>query len=155
LLSYDRQMGRAFIFLLAVFTGCSGDTPIPATPLAGTLNGMPWTAMGAKADNASTPGEKSVYIHPAPVTCTGFGADPSVVLVVPWRAGVQVLGLSSEATVFIYMDNTAHVVFDGRIEILTAPTEVGASAQLRLRASFEDDDDDMFVEGEIAVPLCE
>jgi hypothetical protein len=49
-------MGRLIGFFVVVWAACSGDTPIPGTPLAGTLNGTPWTAMGAKADTASTPG---------------------------------------------------------------------------------------------------
>jgi hypothetical protein len=65
------------------------------------------------------------------------------------------LGLQAEATVFIFFDATAHLVLDGRIEVLAAPTEVGATAPFRIRAVFVDGDDDLFVEGEIQVQICE
>lgn len=150
---------RAFLVLALFATACGtdpGDDPVPATPLAGDLNGTPWTAGSAIARNASTPGEKRIWIHPDPdLGCSGFGDEPYVALVMPWLAGTQTLGLEADATVFIYFEATAHLVFEGRIELPEAATEVGATPLLRLRAVFEDGDDDLFVEGEIAVELCE
>lgn len=148
------------ILLVLFAVACSGsdpsEEPVPATPLAGSLNGTPWTAGSAKARNAPTPGEMRIWIHPdTELGCTGFGDEPYVALVMPWIAGTQTIGLQSEATVFIYFELTAHVVLEGRIELPDAATEVGATPLLRLRAVFEDTDDDLFVEGEIPVEICE
>ena len=49
--------------------------------------------------------------------------------------------VNAEATVFIYFEATAHLVFEGRIELPEAATDVGATPLLRLRAVFEDGDD--------------
>ena len=148
------------VLMLVVAAACSSespqDEPVPAVPLAGTLNGMPWTAGSANAKPASTPGEMRIWIYPdAALGCSAFGDDPYVAMVFPWLAGAQPINFGSEAVAFIYMDATAHVVLDGRIELPDAPTAVGATPLLRLRASFQDGDDDMFVEGEIAVQICE
>jgi len=156
---YRDDMRTTVGILAGTLVACGAgpaDEPVPGTPLAGQLNGVPWTAGSAHARDASDPGEKIVSIYPdVDLACGRLGDDPYVTAVLPWTAGVQPLGLDAEATVFIYLDMTAHVVFDGRIEILEAPTDVGATAPFRIRAVFEDEDDDLFVEGEIAVQLCE
>jgi hypothetical protein len=149
-------------FVIAVLLGACGgggggntDEPVPRTPLAGDIAG-PWTAGGATARNASDPGEKVVEIHPdAGYTCGDFGDEPYVGAVLPWVEGAMPIGLESPASVFIYFDATAHIVLDGRIEVITAPTDIGATGTFRIRAAFEDQDGDLFVEGEVRVQICE
>jgi hypothetical protein len=147
---------RVHLVLILLGACGGGDEPIPATPLAGQLNGMPWMAGGATAEMGSDPGEKSVSIHPdVDLTCASFGDAPYVAAGMPWQAGTYGLGLDADAFVFIFHESVIHVVLDGRVELITAPTEVGAVATLRIRASFQDGDDDLFVEGEVAVQICE
>ena len=142
--------------LLAACATDPNDEPVPATPLDGRINNTPWVAGGGVARAASDDGEKTIYVYPdATVTCSTFGDEPYMVAVLPWVEGVQRLGLESEATVYFYFDATIHLVFDGRIEVITAPTEVGATAPFRIRASFLDSDDDILVEGEVKVTICE
>lgn len=151
------RRGILAITLLAACGSDPGEEPIPSTPLAGTLNGMPWTAGSAIARENSDPGEKTVYMYPDAVTCTDLvGDEPYIAAVMPWRAGAQSMGFHDDApTVFIYFDATAHVVLDGRIELPEAVTEVGAMTTFRIRAIFEDSDDDLHAEGEIQVLICE
>src|SRR5688572_13907869 len=124
------QATRALVAGAMLIGACGtdpADEPVPATPLDGRLNNVPWVAGGAVARRASDEGEKSIYIYPdTGLTCSTFGDEPYVVAVLPWVEGVQILGLESEATVYFYLDATIHLVFDGRIEILAAPTEIGA-----------------------------
>ncbi len=145
--------------MLAATAACGddpGDTPIPATPLAGELNGVAFTAGGATARQGSDPTERVIEIHPdAGYGCGDFGDEPYVAIVMPWTPGAEPLGFDSDATVFFFFDATAHLVLDGRLELDDAPTEPGATATLRVRASFVDRDDDLFVEGQVAVELCE
>jgi hypothetical protein len=154
-------MHKGTLAVIALVAACGGadpgEDPVARTPLMGTLNGMPWVAGGAVVKENSDPGEKSVYMYPdANLTCTTFGAEPYVVAVMPWTAGGHPLGFHENApTVFIYFDATAHVVLDGRIELDAAPVEVGATTTFRIRALFEDTDDDLNVEGEIQATICE
>ena len=149
----------ACVFLVAGCGGGGGDgnrtDPVPSTPLAGMLNGTPWTAVSARAKNSSTAGEKSIRIYPNTVTCAQIGAEPYVVVGTAWVPGNVEVDLESDSVIFIFMDATAHVVLDGRIELPSAPTDVGAKVMMGLRASFEDGDDDLFVEGQVEVEICE
>jgi hypothetical protein len=146
------------LLLLAIaLSACGGeDGPVPATPLAGELNGTPWMA-GAATASRSDPGEMAIRIDPdAAFTCgSSFGDAPYIGVLTPWTTGYHPIGLESEAAVFIYMDETVHLVLDGRIELDATPLEPGAVTSLRLRASFQDDDDDLFVEGAVQVQICE
>lgn len=153
-------MRGRLLLAMGMLAACGGtdpsEEPISATPLDGVLNGVPWVAGGAVARGASTDGEKSIYIHPdTDLSCSRYGGEPYLVAVLPWVEGVQPLGLDAEATVYFYFDATIHLVFDGRVEILGAPTEIGATAPFRIRAIFEDSDDDLHAEGEIQVQICE
>ncbi|HUQ03721.1 MAG TPA: hypothetical protein VM261_14590 [Kofleriaceae bacterium] len=148
------------IVLAAALAACGSDPaddPVATTPLAGDINGMPWTAGSAIARSSSEAGERSVHMYPdTDVTCErGFGDEPYVAALVPWAEGAVPLGLQSDATVFFYFDATAYLVLEGRVEVLGAPTEVGATVPFRIRAIFEDSDDDLHVEGEVQVQICE
>jgi len=138
----------------AMLMAC-GDDAVSSAPLAGSLNGTPWMALSASARTSSTAGERSVHMYPNADAGCSLGDDPYVAAVLPWKVGEEDLGLSAEATVFIFMDQTAHLVLDGRVEVLEAPNEVGAVVPFRIRAIFEDGDDDLHVEGEVQVEICD
>jgi hypothetical protein len=152
-------MRMSLALLVAVLAACGTDPseePVEVKPLQGQLNGALWAAGGAVVRGAADDGEKTVYIHPdVGLTCSQYGDEPYLVAVVPWAPGVVKLGLDSPATVYFYFDNAIHLVFDGRIEVMEAPTEIGAMAPFRIRADFLDSDDDLHAEGEITVTICE
>jgi hypothetical protein len=151
---------RASLATLALMLAACGtdpsEEPVEVKPLQGQLNGDPWMAGGAVVRDAADDGEKTIYFHPdVGLTCQQYGDDPYLVAVVPWTPGVVKLGLDSPATVYFYLDATIYLVFDGRIELTETPTEIGATAPVRIRADFLDSDDDLHAEGEITVTVCE
>jgi hypothetical protein len=152
-------MRMSLALLVCLLAACGTDPseePVEVKPLQGQLNGDLWMAGGAVVRRASDEGEKTVYIHPdVGLTCSQYGDEPYLVVVVPWTPGVVRLGLESPATVYFYFDATIHLVFDGRVELTETPTEIGATAPFRIRADFLDSDDDLHAEGEIQVTICE
>jgi hypothetical protein len=144
------------VSMMLVACGGGGSDEIPATPLAGELDDLAWTAGGAIASPSQNEGTFTVRIHPdTDLDCDSFGQDPYVQLALPWVPGTQTLGLDSEVVLFFLVGDTVHLVLEGKLELADAPVDPGASTLLRLRAIFQDSDNDMFVEGEIAVQICE
>ena len=154
-----RTIGGA-LWLVCALAACGSDPaddPVASTPLAGDLDGVAWAANSAIARTSSDAGKRSVHMYPdSGVTCeSGFGDEPYLTVLVPWVEGAVPLGLQSDATVFFYFDATAYLVLEGRVEVLSASTEVGAMVPFRVRAIFEDSDNDLVAEGEIHVEICE
>jgi hypothetical protein len=143
--------------------GSSSDSPsgpVASTPMRGTLSGTEFVAVSARARKSATkPDRKTIDIFPSAVGCIGSAAGPLryLTLSVPWQSGFTAdFALGSFVGSFVTEEEKAHVTFTvsdtGRIEVLEAPSVVGEKARIRLRMS---DDRNDFVEGEIAVDVCE
>ncbi len=149
--------------------GCSSDDdpaektgPVAATPLTGAIEGKTFAAKAAIARKGFDDGERSITIYDAEVSCEDFSpkADRKILISVPWTSGTSrdfKLALGSDdsqtATFVIERDSKTDNIIStqGRVEIVEAPTEKGATGKMRLRAVARDNN----VEGEIAVELCE
>jgi hypothetical protein len=153
---------RAVLGVLLALAACGGDDsgggapPIPPTPLHGTVAGKPFTAKSAVArKSASAPEKKAVSIYDVDATCErgSPGMVDHYVLVVPvWKVGVPQDGLFSAA--FNDLSTTPGLIGvaeETHIEVVSAPTEVGQTGILRVRARYKTD----FVEGQIDVKVCE
>jgi hypothetical protein len=157
---------------VAALSGCSssdssssGKTgPVASTPLEGTIDGKPFEGKFARAQKgfgSSDDGEVSIDIFDKDVPCDSFEqtTEPYVLLSVPWKAGTaRDFKFASKpegqtATFVIQKDGKTDNVISvqGRVEIVDAPTEKGATGKLRLRATAEGNN----VEGEVAVKVCE
>jgi hypothetical protein len=154
----------------AFAAGCSSDDdpaektgPVAASPLTGSIEGKTFAAKSAVARKGFEDGEKSIDIYDTAVTCEDFSpkAERRILISVPWTAGTQrdfKLSLGGAdgqtATFVIERDSTTTdnvVSAQGRVEIIDAPTEKGATGKIRLRAVAQDNN----VEGEIAVAVCD
>lgn len=135
--------------------------PVAASPLKGTIEGKDFVGKTALAKKGFDPGEKSIDIYDTDVKCDEFGASPprSILISVPWSAGTSkdfkfALGEDGQTATFVIQrdDKTDNIVStQGRVEILEAPTEKGATGKMRLRAVAKDNS----VEGEISVQVCD
>lgn len=156
---------------VAALSGCSssdsssssGKTgPVASTPLEGTIDGKPFEGKFARAQQGfgGGDGEVSIDIFDKEVACDSFEqtTEPYVLLSVPWKAGTaRDFKFASKpegqtATFVIQKDGKTDNVIsvDGRVEIVDAPTEKGATGKLRLRATAEGNN----VEGEVSVKYC-
>jgi hypothetical protein len=159
-----------FTISVAALTACSSSDssssaktgPVASTPLEGTIEGKPFTGKYARAQKGfGDDGDVSIDIFDKEVACGSFEdtEEPYLLLSVPWKAGTArdfkfaAKPEGQTATFVIHRagktDNVISV--DGRVEIVDAPTEVGATGKLRIRASAEGNQ----VEGEVAVKVCE
>lgn len=136
-------------------------SPVPDTPLQGTLGGRPFVARSALARQPAGPSDtprKWIDIYDVEVGCDDFlpATDRSIIGTVPWTSGTEYALSFSQSVTFVLdeADGTPvnHLVTDGRLEVVDAPTAVGAKGRLRLRAIKGDAG---FVEGAVDVTVCE
>ena len=148
---------------LALFAACGpAGTSIPlavnAAPLAGTLGGIPWRAVGGVASkSAFSPdsGTRRVEIGNKVIACNDFGAHAQVLTLVPWTVGTYELSLQRSLTFAVDLEDGGIdnlVATQGRVEVVTAPGPDAGPASLRIRAAF---DADNAVEGEATITVCD
>ena len=135
--------------------------PVAASPLTGQVNGASFAAKSAIARKSS--GEKkSIDIYDSDVTCDAFApkTDRSILISVPWTAATtrdfkfSLGGGDSQTATFVVQKDgqTSNIIStQGRVEVIEAPTEKGATGKIRLRATAQGNS----VEGEIAVKVCD
>jgi hypothetical protein len=150
----------------AVGCGSSDDDaptgPVSASPLTGTIEGKEFVGKVALAKKGFEEGEKSIDIYDADVSCADFGGERPprwIMISVPWTPATEKdfkFGLGGDnqtATFVVQKDGETNniIATTGRVEIITAPTEVGEKGKIRLRAIADTNK----VEGEISVEVCE
>lgn len=144
--------------LLAVSCGGGGGPstdPVPATPLAGTFDGRPWTAAKgtASARSFNDPGERWIDISSTALACSTFGGEAQLIGTVPWTTGASYeFGFTKNLTFVVRTDGGVDnkVATTGRMEIISAPD--AGTGTIRLRARFGGD---FSVEGEVQVEVCD
>ncbi len=149
----------ALLPLASVACGGSDSTsePVASTPLAGKINGQAFTAksaVGSVLDPMS--GKRFITISSEAITCASGSSSPQpeVLTSIAWKEGTTAdFSLSTNATLAFPKGDTIEnkVATTGRIEVIKAPTTVGAKGQIRLRAVI---DDSNTVEGQIDVEVC-
>ena len=139
--------------------GGGGDpgTAVASTALTGTIDGRPFTAVSALADEGFDPGEKFIEIFDVQRGCDDFAPLPvggrSILVVRDWKPGNEQLSFSNNIT-FVVQESSGPnniIVTRGRLELIETPTAVGQTGTLRLRATDGDDK----VEGQVSVTICE
>jgi hypothetical protein len=139
--------------------GNGGDpgTAVASTPLTGTIDGRPFTAVVALASRAFDANEKFVDIYDVQRDCDDFAPLPtggrSILFSREWKPITQQLSFSNNITFVVQESNGPNniIVTQGRLELIDTPTVVGQTGKLRLRATDGDDK----VEGEVSVTICE
>jgi hypothetical protein len=142
----------------AALLSCSSksETPIPSTPLAGTIGGKAFTAKSARArKSSSNPAKKSITIYDVDSTCaaTPSAADRWVIATAIWQGGAK----QDPYSVGWYVHSTTggvdtlYIADSSELEVVEAPTTVGSVGLIRIRASSKGDS----IEGQIAVQVCE
>jgi hypothetical protein len=166
-----------FFGLVTVFAvgsvGCSTTSsdsstpegPVAATPLTGTINGASFTAKSAITHvggfGSNSDGTQNIDIYETDVTCADFApqADREILLSVPWKDNTDrdfklAFGSpdSQTGTFVIQKNGTPDNIIStqGRVEIITAPTDKDAMGKMRLRMSAEGNT----VEGEVDIHVC-
>jgi hypothetical protein len=135
--------------------------PVAASPLTGSVDGKDFVAKTALARKGFDEGKKSIDIYDSEVTCDTFQqkTEREILIDVSWTAGTSKdfsfsSGGTSQTATFV-IDRGAKadniIATTGRVEIIDAPTEKGATGKMRLRASALGNK----VEGEIPVQVCE
>jgi hypothetical protein len=151
------------LLALALFAACGpAGTSVPlavnASPLAGTVGGRPWRAVGGVASkNAFSPdsGTRSVEIGNKVIACNDCGAHAQLLTLVPWTVGTYDLSLQRNLTFAVDLEDGGIdnlVATQGRVEVATAPGPDAGGASLRIRAAF---DADNTVEGEVTITVCD
>jgi hypothetical protein len=163
---------RGFVLAVAsagavVAVACGGgsqmmmDVPVKQQPLAGTVNGLPFTAVSATAsgqlamDTGGAPGDKWIDIYDSQVDCSN--SFPSytrkLITTVPWKVTSYNFGFTQNLT-FAYQDDAGvsqnEVATLGRAEIISAPD--AGTGTIRIRAEAHANNT---VEGEIQVQVCD
>lgn len=166
-------MSRSIVacLLALVLVGCGGEGDSPSTPstqssvpdaaLEGTLGGRPFVARSALAHAPPDPSDtthKWIDIYDVEVSCDDFfpSTDRSIIASVPWKAGTAYSFDYKQNVTFVIDDADGtpvnYLVSTGRLELVDAPTAVGAKGRLKLRAS---NDKAGSVEGSVDVTVCE
>jgi hypothetical protein len=142
---------------------CGGDddgdsgTAVASTALTGTIDGRPFTAVTALADEGFEAGEKFVTIYESQRNCGDFSVQPvgsrSILISREWKPVTQQLSFSNNITFVVREEDGPNniIVTTGRLELIDTPTAVGQTGTLRLRAKDGADS----VEGQISVKICE
>lgn len=140
------------------------DVPVKHQPLAGKINGVPFSAVSgtAKASEVfdSDGGQKAISIYETQSNCGSFGlqGDRGILTQVPWQVASYNLQLGGSRNVTLFYrsdagDSENEIVIDGRIELVEAPmADAGVTALLRIRADANENFD---VEGEIPIQVCD
>ncbi len=122
------SLSSALLFGACTSDG-GGSTDIAATPLAGTVDGQPWTfAMGATDAFLSADGDDYfAELYASSYTTCGFSTPtgPSLIVSVPKVPGEYPMGLNQNMTFVVGSDNK--IATDGRIVVtsVTATTITG------------------------------
>jgi hypothetical protein len=130
-------------------------TPVKSQPLAGTINGKPFTGAVALAHPGSSGSKKSVEVYGADATCDkpaplATGDHKILVSVDGWTDGsAYELDLNHSLT-FVEEPGNNFITFSGRVEVVKAGTNADPGT-LRIRAN---DGDKGSVEGEVKVLSC-
>jgi hypothetical protein len=159
-------LGLSALALFAVGCGSSSDDapsgPVSASPLSGSIDGQDFTGKVAIARKGFDEGKKSIDIYDdASITCDTFNdkATRKILIDVPWTTGMSkdfsfsFSGGGQTATFVIDKGGSPDniIATTGRVEVIDAPTDVGSTGKIRLRAIAEGNK----VEGEIPVQVCE
>jgi hypothetical protein len=149
----------ALLPLSAVACGGSDSTssdPVATTALTGMIDGKAFTAkaaIGTVFDPMS--GKRSITISGDAISCANSNINGAAVLTsVAWKEGTAIpFDLQNNATLAFPKGDTIQndVAISGRIEVIKAPTTVGAKGQIRIRAMI---DDSNHVEGQVDVEIC-
>ena len=160
--------GLSFAALSAVGCGSSSSSddgptgPVAATPLTGSVDGKDFTAKSALAKKGFDEGKKSIDIYDHDVSCDTFDdkSERKILIDVPWTAGTakdfsfSLSGGGGQTATFVIDKNGTPdniIATTGRVEVLDAPADKGATGKIRLRAIAQGNK----VEGEIPVQVCE
>jgi hypothetical protein len=134
------------------------DTPVPSSPLSGTVDGRPFTAVSALAyADPEAPGNKLIQISEAAQDCADLGDSydgrRDLNLNGPWNVHTAELSLENVVGVIVYKDESPNIglMASGRVEFIETPMAVGSLGKLRLRGANSRDS----VEGEVSVKVCE
>jgi hypothetical protein len=139
------------------------DVPVKQQPLAGKINGQPWSAVSATASamKAFTAGERWIDVYDTQIDCSVFSPNPDseIIGTVPWQVTNYNLGFGgmSKTLTLVYHDDGGmvinEIITDGRVEVVSAPDpDAGTPALIRIRA---DQNENFDVEGEIHVQVCD
>ena len=152
---------RVALAALAALAGC-GDpeptrSPIPDTPLAGTLNGKAFTAQTALASSkVAGPGEKWIDVYGTACTCTTQdpSAEPKIIATIPWEAGKAYDFGAQQNITFTYKDPSGqwenNLVLNGRLEVIRAGA-AGETGRIKLEGISGSDS----VKGAVDVVVCD
>jgi hypothetical protein len=124
--------------------------------MTGSINGTEFVAKIALAQpGLSDAGKRSITIVDADTDCNGAFGKRSILFSVQWVEGLtKELSFGSQTATFSYEDMggfSNKVATTGRLELVSAPSEVGAKGKLRLRARFDDKNK---IDGEVPVLIC-
>lgn len=138
--------------------------PVSHQPLAGTVNGQPWTAGYATAqDRGDSSGYfVTVYAQGVDAGCYGGSLDvPELLTSVPWTANSAYDFSLQHNLTFSFKDGSGNdqndVATSGRIELDAAPAFVDTdggpptTTTLRIRGKFDANNS---VEGQVNVVVC-
>ena len=149
----------ALLPLSSIACGGSDSTslePVATTPLAGMIDGKSFkatSAIGVVLDPSS--GKRFITISGTGISCAMSNIEGAAVLTqVAWKEGTAIPFDSQNNATLSFPSGTTiqnNVALTGRIEVIKAPTTVGAKGTLRLRAVV---DDKNTVEGEVDVEIC-
>jgi hypothetical protein len=134
--------------------GEGSDGPVSSSPLAGTIDGKPFTARSALLRAGfSGDSERMLSIYDVDATCgKGVTSDREILTSIPWTTGyADDLGFNGKPTVtFVVGAANNHVATVGRIEVVDATTDGTTLGTVRLRATMKEHK----VEGEVKVQVC-
>jgi hypothetical protein len=145
----------------------STSPPVSSAPLAGVVGGQAFTGKVGLALYGTATHSGEVFVFDRDKACANFFETImtdhwEITLAGPWQSGMSGdVGLLSPDAMSVTFEHvtvtddavTMHYAYaeDGRIEILEAPTEVGAVGRIRARATSAEGH---HIEGEIPFELC-
>lgn len=144
-------MMRTAVTVLLVLGGCGTDYDVPATPLAGTVGGQPWTFVAGETNFFLSEGEDDFFaeLYGAPYTPCEFSTPQGnhLIVAVPKSPGDHDFSLSLNMT-FVVGASENLITFDGRVVVYeVTPTLVRGGLH-------GDYDDDNVVKGQFELTIC-
>jgi hypothetical protein len=146
-----RKFALALLLAVAACGGGGGDVEVSDTPLAGTVNGQPWTFTAGHTSAFLSEGEPDFFaiMHATQFEACGFSepAGDHLIVSIPKTVGDYEMSLSQNMT-FVVGDSNNLIATEGRIVV----EEVLADkVRGKLHGIFDDDNE---VDGKFEVTIC-